>query len=233
MKNNARTTMTMTAIAALAVAALTIAAPAHAQILTDIVLFRVDGSGNSVFEGWHTRGNDSISNLYLFNGASKINTGNGAGVSIALDLSVPGTYTYTFAAENANANTNTELGINFFFGGLQTPAISALGVNGTGTFVANGNTTNRPDPPFSSVAGANTLFTTLSGRTVTVTDFRYNTNSGLNLVQSYDDTPGGTTDTTGTITLTVAPTVVPEAGTLALLLPALGVLGAVIGKRKR
>jgi len=221
------TVLNRIAIAATLVIAAALPA-AHAQSLTDITVFRLDSSGNAQPEGSNTRGGDGASNLYLTQGVTAINSGDGANTAINLNLSVPGTYTYNFAFENVNSNTGTQLGINFFFGGAITPSLSARGVDGVGNFVANGNTTNRPDF-FSQVAGANTLSASISGRTITVTNFTYNTTSGADLVQSNNNVPGGTTDTTGSITLRVS---VPEAGSLALILPVFALVGAVVVRRR-
>jgi len=221
-------------IAAIAATSLLLgnAAASHAQTLTDITVFRLDGSNNTQSQGANTRGGDGASNLYLTQGATATNSGDGAGTALNLNFSVPGTYTYDFAFENVNTNTATQLGINFFFGSSITPSLSVRGVNGTGTFVANGNTTNRPDF-FTTVAGANAITANIGGQDVTVTNFTYNTTSSADLVQSFNNIPGGTTDTVGSITLRVGAVAVPEAnaGLLALLasVPAFGI---ALRKRK-
>ena len=226
-----RLSLSIAAIAALSLV-LCHATASRAQSLTDITVFRLDASNNTQSQGANTRGGDGASNVYLTQGATAINSGDGAGTAIALNLSAPGTYTYNFAFENVNTNTGTQLGINFFFGGAVTPSISVRGVNGVGNFVANGGTTNRPDF-FSTVAGANTLTSNISGQDITVTNFTYNATSSADLVTSFNNTPGGTTDTVGSITLRVGAVAVPEANAgLLALLAGVSTLGIVLRKRK-
>ncbi len=104
--------------AAVAVAALALplyhASVAHAQVITDIVLFRQNTNGDTVNEGWNTRGTDFISNLYLKSGDTFINSGDAAATRISLSLTAPGTYTYSFFGENVNTNTGLSLGVNLF-----------------------------------------------------------------------------------------------------------------------
>jgi hypothetical protein len=198
-----------------------VSSPIKAQTLTDISLFRLDSSGNTNAEGWNTRGNDTISNVYLISGGNFVNSGNSASASIAIDLSVPGTYVFSFVGNNVNTNTATQIGMNFFFNNdALTPGISVRGT-GPGSFVANGGVTNTP--LFATVAGANTL--TFGGsQQVTLTDFTYQTNSGIDQVTSFNNVPGDTGDTIGSFTLIVGSVGVPEAPALPLLL-----LGSLTG----
>ena len=83
-------------------------------MITDIVVFRQNASGDTVSEGWNTRGGDSVSNLYLQSGSTFVNSGNAGATRISLALTAPGTYTYSFFGENVNTNTGLSLGINFF-----------------------------------------------------------------------------------------------------------------------
>ncbi len=190
------------------------ATASHAQVITDISLFRQNATGDTITEGWNTRGADSISNLYLKSGDNFINSGDASLARISLNLTVPGTYTYSFFGENVNANTTPSLGINFFTNNAtNTPTISARGANGGG-FIASNRSTS--DVFFTAVTGANTLSFSTAGRQVVLSAFTYNTTSGTDLVQSFNNVSGGTTDTTGSFTLTVT-TAVPESGTLALL----------------
>lgn len=206
------------------------AAASRAQTITDITLFRQNAAGDSISEGWNSRGGDGISNLYLKSGASFINSGNGAAARITLDVSSPGTYTYSFFGENVNGNTAPSLGINFFANNAATPAISARGAN-DGTFTASSRTTS--GVVFEAVAGANALSFTNVGRQITLSAFTYNTTSGGDFVQSFNNVPGGTTDTIGSFTLSVSGgAAVPESGTFALVLPSLILLGGVVARRR-
>ncbi len=202
----------------------------HAQSLTDITLSRLNGAGDTINEGWNTRGNDFVSNLYLLSGGSFVNNGNVAQTSIAIDLSTPGTYTFGFAGENVNSNTVPELNINFFLNGnAANPRISARGLPGGG-FSPNGGITNTPT--FAGVAGANSLSFNDNGLLITLTDFSYDTDSGADQVTSFNNAPGGTGDTVGTFTLNVAPVTVPEVSPLILLALG-GTVGAIATRRKK
>lgn len=221
------TALSLTAV----ITTLVFASSAQAQSLTDITLSRLNGSGNTINEGWNTRGGDSISNLYLLNGITPVNAGNGSGASIAIDLSTTGTYTFGFFGENVNNNTVPELSINLFFNSnAANPRISAFGLPGGG-FSPHGGTGNTP--PFSSVAGANSLSFDNNGLRITLTNFSYDTDSGADQVNSFINTPNGLGDTVGTFTLNVAPiVVVPEMSPLALL--ALGsIVGGICYRRKK
>lgn len=198
-----------------------IVAPASAQTLTDIVLFRTNGGGNTISEGWNTRGSDGVSNLYLTTGGNDVNSGNGAATNVAINLSLPGTYTFSFAGDNVNGNTTPQLGLNFFFNNnATTPRISARGI-GTGAFSALSGTTNTPG--FGTVPGSGSLSFSDSGLSITLSAFTYQTTSGADLVTSFNNAPGGTADSVGSFTLTVAPVTVPEVSPLSLL-----ALGGVI-----
>jgi hypothetical protein len=202
---------------------------ARAQTLTDVVLFRTDANGNTISEGWNTRGGDFVSNLYLKSGADFINSGNGAAASIAIDLSVPNVYTFSFVGDNVNDNTTPPLGINFFFNNnASTPDISARGPQ-SGGFSANGATTNTPT--FGTVAGANTLTFFNNGRQITLSAFSYQATGGPDQSSSFNNASNGVSDTNGTFTLTVSATAAPEPATLAILTPVL--IGAGIVMRRR
>jgi hypothetical protein len=204
---------------------------AQAQTLTDLVLFRSDTNGNTIQEGWNTVGADAISNLYLTSGVTPVNSGNAAGASVAIDLSAPGSYTFSFAGDNVNTNTTPPLAINFFFNNnVSTPGISARGVTGGGFFANSGNTNT---PPFGQVTGANTLTFTNNGLQIALTAFTFNTN-GANLVSPFNNTPGGTNDSTGSFTLTVTRvTAAPEASSLAFLALGSGIGSGVVKLRRR
>ncbi len=226
-----RLSLSIAAIAALSLV-LCHAGASRAQTITDIVLFRQDANGNTISQGWNTRGADFISNLYLQSGSSLggsfINSGDSTLARISLDLTAPGIYTYSFVGNDVVTSTAT-LGINFFAGNITTaPAITARGANGGGFTASNATTSG---VAFEALTGANTLSFTSGGRQVTLSAFSYSTPTSTDLVQSFSTTPGGTTDTTGTFTLTVSAVAVPEVGTLALLLPVL--LGVVVVARRR
>jgi len=88
----------------LGVALLVFGAPVNAQTLTNITLFRTDGNGNTIGEGYNTRGNEtSISNVYLLSGVTPVNSGNGAAASIAINLSAPGVDTVIVRRAKGNA----------------------------------------------------------------------------------------------------------------------------------
>lgn len=203
----------------------------EAQTLTDIVLSRISGDGNTINEGWNTRGNEtSVSNLYLLNGDTFVNSGNSAATSIAVALNTPGTYTFNFAGENVNSNTAPQLAINFFFNGnASSPGISARGLDGGG-FAPNGGTTNLPD--FTPVAGSNSLSFNSNGFLITLTNYSYQTASGTDQVSSFNNAPNGLGDTIGTFTLSVAPATVPEVSSV-LLVTLGGLLGGDAIRRKK
>lgn len=211
---------------------------ALAQTLTDITVFRLDGSNNAIFEGSNTRGSDGISNLYLKSGANFINGGDGSfvgagGANIAIDLSVPATYNYSFAFENVNTNTNTPLGINFFFNNnAATPGISARGPQGGG-FVANGNVTKTPT--FADVTGVNTLTFFNNGRQITLSNFAFQTTGGAETVSSSNNVSNGLSDTNGSFTLTVSggAASAPEPASLALLGAGIVPLAGLVARRRR
>lgn len=224
-----------------AVAALSLvlchAGTSRAQTITDIVLFRQDANGNTISQGWNTRGGDFVGNLYLKSGSTLvggafINSANDASTRISLDVSTPGTFTYSFVGNDV-VTSNATLGINFFANNnTAAPAITARGANG-GVFTASNATTS--GVAFEALTGANTLTFNSNGRQITLSAFSYNTPTSTDLVQSFQTTPGDTTDTTGSFTLTVSSAaVVPEANTgmLALLagVPAFGI--SLLRKRK-
>ena len=234
-----RVRLSLSALAATAVFFAAAPQAARAQTLTDITLFRLDGSNNTGGEGFNTRGssfdNDGVSNLYLLSGGSFVNSGDGNGVNLAIALSTPGTYAFAFVADNVNTNTNTPLGINFFFNNnMATPGISARGPQGGG-FVANGNLTNTPAffGTAGKVAGANTLTFSDSGRQITLSNFAFQTTGGPDQVSAFNNAPNGFSDTNGSFTLTVTGSAAPEPGSIALFalvgMPALG----MIARRRR
>lgn len=216
-------------VAALALPLFSIAS-ASAQTITDIVLFRQNASGDTINEGWNTRGGDFVSNLYLQSGSTFLNSGNGAAARISLDLTAPGTYTYSFFGENVNDNTGLSLGINFFTNNSTSPAISARGANGGG-FTASNRVTN--DVFFNAVTGANTLSFGANGQTVTLSAFTFDTTSDADTVSSFNNAPNGLDDTVGSFTLTVGAVSVPEAGTLTLLGFALAPVALIVARRRR
>ena len=82
-------------------------------------------------------GGDLIFNLYLREGTTALNSGNGAATRISLPLLTAGTYTINYRAQ-PGLQSPTHFGLNLFFGGDdQTPGISAV-VNANGsTFAAS------------------------------------------------------------------------------------------------
>ena len=199
-----------------------------AASLTGAGFFTAGPQGNTTLEVWNTLGSDIIFNLYVLDGVTPLNSGNGAGARINLPLNTVGNYTFAFRAQPAIQNPG-QFGLNLFFGGIDnTPGISALVTANSGTFAANGAPlTHRLDGLL--VNGANTLLYVNGDYRITLTALSQ-ARSGGNLVGPYTNSPGffGGNDYGGSFTLNVQ---TPEPSTFLLLGAGLGTLAYLRRRR--
>ena len=185
-----------------------------ASSLTGISFFTASAQGNSTLEAWNTVGGDVFYNLYLYNGVTPLNSGNGSGTAINLPLTA-GTYSFIFRAQPGFQNPG-QFGMNLFFdGATNTPGISALVGAGTSTFAANGAPFTPRMDGLPIVAGANSLLYVNGNSRVTLTALSEQREGG-NRVSAYSNSPSATRgdDYVGGFTLSVA---TPEPTTFALL----------------
>jgi hypothetical protein len=186
---------------------LALSAGLPAATITGATLFSATSGGNTLLlpEIWNTQGGDLIFNLYLRQGGTAINTGNGANASVNISLATPGTYVFGFRAQPGLLDPN-QFGLNLFFNGnSSTPGISALVTAGGSTFGPNGATfTHQLDG--SLVSGANSLVFVDGPMSITMTALSQ-ARAGGNTVGAYTSTPGliGGNDYTGSFTLVVTP----------------------------
>jgi hypothetical protein len=209
---------------------LSLSVPAFAQNLTSVVLHNT-----SLTRSWNTRGADvdpSNFNLYLStnDGASFINSGNGAGASINLPLALGDNTFFFFGSANFDATLALEIVLNGT--DASNPTISAVTNDGAagGARTAYSGTALRNN--LTTTAGAGTLTSGLFGlNVVSLKSFSYKTTGPTrNLVSLYDVTPDGFNDTYGSFTLTLGPAA-PEPGTLGLL--GLGIVAGIAARRRR
>lgn len=176
-----------------------------AATITGATLFSATSGGNTTAEVWNTLGGDLIFNLYLRDGGTAINTGNGASASVNISLATPGTYVFGFRAQPALQNPN-HFGLNLFFNGdNSTPGISAVMTAGGSSFGPNGAPlTHRLDGGL--VSGANSLVFVDGPMSITLTALSQ-ARTGGNTVGGYSSTPGiiSGNDYTGSFTLVVTP----------------------------
>jgi hypothetical protein len=199
-----------------------------AATLTGATLFASNSQGLTNLEVWNTQGGDLIFNLYLRDGATALNSGNGAGASINIPL-VPGSYTFTYRAQPA-LQSPSHFGLNLFFGGDgNIPGISAV-VNANGsTFAANSAVLTHRLDGLPIVPGAGTLQYIEGDYRVTLTALSHE-RAGGNTVGGYSSTPGivSGNDYRGSFTLQVE---TPEPGTYLML--GMGLLGLAVLRRRR
>ena len=196
-----------------------------AATLTGASLFTADANGYTTLERWNTLGSDLVFNLYIYNGTTPVNSGNGGGAGINIPLTTAGTYTFIFRAQ-PGLQTPSNFGLNLFFdGNNNSPGISALvGANNSSFSANNALFTPRLDG-LPIVAGSNAL----SFGNTTLTAFTEQ-KAGGNQVGAYSNLPGITRgdDYVGSFTLQVA---TPEPSTYMLMGSALCLLGLVRRKR--
>lgn len=180
---------------------------AFALNLTGIALFSADTSGNpSGGQRWNTLGGDVTYNLYLRQGAAWVNSGNGAEARIDVPLT-PGVHFFDIYGQ---PGSGSHFGISLMFDGTDNaPRIAAhnpsagsdtgFSVTSSGS-VYDLNSVLRPTP--------NSLSYSSGGLTATLTKFIYMTPTippVQDLVQGYNNIPGGGNDCHGVIELTVVP----------------------------
>ena len=200
-----------------------------ATTLTGATLFASNSQGLTNLEVWNTQGGDLIFNLYLRDGTTALNTGNGANASINIPLTIPGTFTFNYRAQ-PGVQTPTHFGLNLFFGGDgNTPGISAV-VNANGsTFAANSSILTHRLDGLPITPGAGTLQYVDGDFRVTLTALSHE-RAGGNTVGGYTSTPGivGGNDYRGSFTLQVE---TPEPGTYLML--GMGLAGLAVLRRRR
>lgn len=212
----------------LLLAAMAVAPSSPAATLTGATFFTAGPQGNTTLEVWNTLGSDIIFNLYVLDGVTPLNTGNGSGTSISIPLNTAGLYSFIFRAQPALQSPN-QFGLNLFFDGDgSTPLISALVAANGSTFSANGAPlTHRLDGGL--VNGANALSFDDGVYRITLTALSQ-ARAGGNRVGGYTSTPGliGGNDYVGGFTLTVA---TPEPATYAMFGSSLALLGLLRRRR--
>lgn len=210
-------------------AALASVGSVSAATLTGATLFASNSQGLTNLEVWNTVGGDLIFNLYLREGATALNSGNGAGASINIPLLAPGFYTFNFRAQ-PGLQTPTHFGMNLFFAGNGiTPGISAVVAANSSNFTANSAIlTNRLDG-LPLTPGAGTLIYTENDYRVTLTALSQE-RAGGNTVGGFSSTPGviSGNDFRGSFTLQVE---TPEPSTYLMF--GMGLSGLAIWRRRR
>lgn len=177
---------------------------------------------------WNTQGPDAGFNLYLSqnSGASFLNSGDAASTSVNLTLA-PGANTFQFYGDTTG---DASLELALFFDGVNgTPRITASNAaNGAGNAFTP-YSTNVRDVSLNSVTGSGTVLYSSGATTVTLTSFFYA--AGPDFVSPFNNVTNTVRDEVGAFTLNV--TTVPETGTFALLVPAMGLMSALVIRRKR
>ena len=200
-----------------------------AATLTGATLFTSNSQGLTNLETWNTLGGDLIFNLYLLNGVTPVNTGNGAGASISIPLILPGNYTFAYRAQPA-LQTPTHFGLNLFFGGDgNTPGISAVVGANSSNFAANSSLLTNRLNGLPIAPGAGTLVYNEGDIRVTLTALSQE-RAGGNTVGGYTSTPGllGGNDFRGSFTLQVE---TPEPSTYLMF--GMGLVGLAVLRRRR
>lgn len=210
----------------------TTALPAQSVLLTDIVVYSTDASGNATGAGFSTDPGTNSYSLFARSGGAWLDGGK-SGPAPSIDLSSPGTYTYSLYMDSygGGLGANTNAGISLYFNGVTAnPGLSALipYPNSSSAPTASSATVNNVF--FSGfVAGAGTT-TFVSGSTlVTLTDFTYS-QGAVDLVNRNTAVPGDWNDLVGSITLQVA--AVPEPASYVAII-SLGALGFVGWHRRK
>jgi hypothetical protein len=191
-----------------------------ASVITGATLFSATSQGNYLGEVWNTVGNDLVFNLYLWDGVTPLNSGNGAGTQINIPLNTAGMYTFIFRAQ-PGLLTPGQFGLNLFFNGnTSTPGISALVTAESSSFAANGAPLTPRLDGLPIVAGANSLVFVDGDFRISLTALS-ESRTGGNQVAAYSNAPGlvGGNDYVGGFTLTVA---TPEPSSLVLFGSAVG-----------
>jgi len=200
-----------------------------AATLTGATLFASNSQGLTNLEVWNTVGGDLIFNLYLRDGATAINTGNGANASINIPLFVPGTYTFNYRAQ-PGLQTPTHFGLNLFFGGDgNNPGISAVVGSNSSNFSANSSLLTHRLDGLPIAPGSGTLLYTEGDYRIILTALSQE-RAGGNTVGGFTSTPGliGGNDYRGSFTLQVE---TPEPSTYLML--GMGLAGLAVLRRRR
>lgn len=200
------------------------------------------GAMGTLPEVWNTTGGDLIYNLYLMQGSSWVNSGNGVGASINIPLT-PGTYTYyIFGAQGLT--TQADAGLNLFFNGSSTPGISGFVAENTEGAVSPDSADTVPltgGLPITAIPGAGTLtFMQDDGYQITLISFdlyRPGTSSpdpsipGIGkYVGAYNNQPGLLNNYRGSFTVLVQ---APEPASLLSLASGIVLLGCFAKRRFR
>ncbi len=198
-----------------------------APVLTGVVLFNTTETGSYDSSGgaWNTLGGDAVLNLYVQDANSNwLNGGDSAGTSLGVEM-LPGIYYFNLFGEPGIESASGYIGVNLFFDNWETPEI--MGFNYTGSIEAPwANSGPTLDLNASgTVNGSNALHFHRGGVIATMTEFIWNPPSVRigDFVEGFNNTPNGTGDYYGTITVEVISN--PEPGTWMMMAGALLALG--------
>ena len=198
-------------------------------------MFSTDSTGTP-FLGhvWNTQGSDGPWNLYLRDPSTSawVNSGNGAGASISVPIT-PGSYNFSLDAEYSFV-TLGYIGLGLFFDGAPAPGISVyIPVNGGPVLPISSGIIVRDMAGQLIVPSAGTDTYNVPGDvSVHLTGFSWALSEGTDNVGAYDNTPSGSPDYIGTLSLD-AESLAPEPSTLPLAGGALLALLAGIRRRGR
>ena len=191
-----------------------------------------DGTGNAGINYWNTLGQDGgIYNLYLKDGLSVVNSGEGPTTRINIDL-LPGSYTFNIFADSVAAGTS--FGLNLFFNlNDNAPGISVFGPADSFSFSPNSGSTRQLNG--AAIAGANTATFVDGSTTVFLTGFNIVSpvvGASPDEVDAYNNAPNNNPDFTGSFSLRVTGpgTELPEPASMMLL--GGGLIGLLAASRR-
>jgi len=214
----------LTIAAAIALAALTLSTAANAQSMYLIGAQVYRSNANGTITTGDTFSYDTNTNSVGTALQLSLNSV-GYGKNIAIPLL---TGSNAFTITSGGFSPGSFAGLTLYFGPNATPYNPVVPVLTT-THLTVVNTVGTASFAVPS-AGTQVQSYVNPGSTLTATGASiFNVGNGFQATVSQVNIAN---NSTGTFTIGVAPVVVPEAGTLALLVPALGVLGAVVIRRR-